>query len=114
MLLLKKRIHILNMNIPIRHEINYLSIIKNYTVLFILLKFMRPDFAEPLVLPGATATKAKAAFVPDEEGVGMVMGMGFSRDQAIRALKETVGLYRGERGKCRDIHDLLIRSQVEG
>ena len=46
-----------------------------------------PDFATPLDLGGARSSKS---FVPSEDGVAMIMAMGFSRDQAVKALKNTV------------------------
>ncbi|XP_072040059.1 ubiquitin carboxyl-terminal hydrolase 5-like isoform X2 [Amphiura filiformis] len=45
-----------------------------------------PDFAEPLQLGGAK--KAPQASI-NEEGVAMIQSMGFTRDQAIKALKAT-------------------------
>ena len=30
------------------------------------------------------------AFVPNEEGLAMIMSLGFTRDQAVKALKSTV------------------------
>lgn len=46
-----------------------------------------PDFAEPLVIQNKPAGSAN--FTPDEEGLGMLMSMGFNREQASLALKET-------------------------
>ena len=34
-------------------------------------------------------TGSKSGFVPNEEGVMMIMSMGFTRDQAVKALKST-------------------------
>lgn len=45
------------------------------------------DFAEPLQLPNKSTTNDK--FTPNEDGLGMIMSMGFTRDQATLALKET-------------------------
>ena len=47
------------------------------------------DFAEPLQLTKKSGGGA-SAFVPNEDAVAMVMAMGFNRDQAIKALKNTV------------------------
>ena len=46
------------------------------------------DFAEPLQLGGAQ--KKTAEITINEEGVVMIQSMGFTRDQAIKALKATV------------------------
>lgn len=46
-----------------------------------------PDFNSPFVPPGSKPKSG--SFVPSEEGVAMVMAMGFSRDQAVKALKNT-------------------------
>ncbi|XP_076049156.1 ubiquitin specific protease 5 [Oratosquilla oratoria] len=46
-----------------------------------------PDFAQPLVVPSAAS--AKSGFTPDEEGLSMLMAMGFTQDQARLALKQT-------------------------
>lgn len=46
------------------------------------------DFNSPFVPPGSKPKSG--SFVPSEEGVAMVMAMGFSRDQAVKALKNTV------------------------
>ncbi|RXG61251.1 UBX domain-containing protein 1 [Armadillidium vulgare] len=47
-----------------------------------------PDFAEPL--PTSTASSSKdSSFVPDAEGIAMLMSMGFTTAQATLALKET-------------------------
>ena len=43
------------------------------------------DFASPLV----TATQSTSGFQPDEGSLDMIMSMGFTRDQATLALKET-------------------------
>jgi len=45
------------------------------------------DFAEPLQLP--TKSSGNDKFTPDEDGLGMIMSMGFSREQATLALKKT-------------------------
>jgi ubiquitin carboxyl-terminal hydrolase 5/13 len=45
------------------------------------------DFNEPFVIPGTG--RSQAAFVPNESGLEMLMGMGFNRHQATKALKET-------------------------
>jgi len=46
------------------------------------------DFGDPFIPPGA-APSDPSAFVPNEEAVQMVMGMGFTRPQALKALRET-------------------------
>ena len=45
----------------------------------------------PFVPPGG-GSKKSGSFVPNEDAVVMIMGMGFTRDQAIKALKETVNV----------------------
>ncbi|KAJ4442782.1 ubiquitin carboxyl-terminal hydrolase 5 [Periplaneta americana] len=48
------------------------------------------DFADPFVPPGTDRTSGgKSSFVPNEEAVSMIMMMGFTRAQSIRALKAT-------------------------
>ncbi|XP_033642208.1 ubiquitin carboxyl-terminal hydrolase 5-like [Asterias rubens] len=44
------------------------------------------DFSEPLQLSGP---KKKSDFVVNEDGVAMILSMGFSQEQAVRALKAT-------------------------
>ncbi len=39
---------------------------------------------------GGGGGKKASSFTPDEDALGMIMAMGFTRDQATRALKETV------------------------
>lgn len=46
------------------------------------------DFADPLVLEDKKSS-GNDNFTPNEEGLGMLMSMGFTRDQATLALKET-------------------------
>jgi ubiquitin carboxyl-terminal hydrolase 5/13 len=59
-----------------------------YNLRTISITFNNADFNSPFVPPGS---KPKAgSFVPNEDAVVMVMSMGFSRDQAIKALKNTV------------------------
>lgn len=50
-----------------------------------------PDFSDPFVIPGVekATTGASGAFVPDANGLEMLMGMGFTEKQATKALKET-------------------------
>lgn len=43
------------------------------------------DFTDPFIPPGLENT----GFVPDEEALQFIMGMGFTRDQAVKALKST-------------------------
>jgi uncharacterized UBP type Zn finger protein len=45
------------------------------------------DFALPFKVPGA---KKSSSFTPNEEAVGIIMSMGFVREQAIKALQATV------------------------
>lgn len=47
-----------------------------------------PDFATPFTPPGAKKSSSKD-FVPDENNLVMIMSMGFTRDQAVKALKAT-------------------------
>lgn len=48
------------------------------------------DFADPFVPPGTDfKTGGKSSFVPNEDAVSMIMMMGFTRAQSIRALKAT-------------------------
>ena len=51
--------------------------------------FCASDFSAPFVPPGGGAKKS-GSFVPNEDALTMIMGMGFPRDQATKALKETV------------------------
>ena len=44
------------------------------------------DFSSPLSLPGSTSV--------DEEALGFITAMGFTRNQAIKALKATVSIKR--------------------
>ncbi|XP_046375139.2 ubiquitin carboxyl-terminal hydrolase 5-like [Haliotis rufescens] len=46
------------------------------------------DFAAPLVLPNSAAAGG-GQFTPNEESLVMIMSMGFTRDQAVKALKAT-------------------------
>ncbi|CAL1541737.1 unnamed protein product [Lymnaea stagnalis] len=50
-----------------------------------------PDFAAPFVIPqgGSKAQGSRAVFEPSQEGLGLLMSMGFSIDQATKALKST-------------------------
>lgn len=45
------------------------------------------DFADPFVLPGGTAPSS--SFQPNEESLMMIMSMGFTKEQATKALKNT-------------------------
>ena len=53
--------------------------------------FLILDFTSPLRLPGSQSSTQ--SFVPNEESLMMVMSMGFTKEQAIKALKATVSLY---------------------
>lgn len=44
------------------------------------------DFADPFVVPG---TEGASSFVPDADLLTMITEMGFTRDQAVKALKAT-------------------------
>lgn len=47
------------------------------------------DFAEPLSVPGSGAKETESV---NEEAVGMIISMGFTQAQAIKALKSTVSI----------------------
>lgn len=54
-----------------------------------------PDFNDPFTLDGASSSSfnpaaSKSEFVADSEALAMIMSMGFSQEQALRALRETV------------------------
>ncbi|WAR15202.1 UBP5-like protein [Mya arenaria] len=51
-----------------------------------------PDFGMPFVPPGA---KKSTSFTPNEEAVAMIMSMGFSPEQATKALKNTREQWNG-------------------
>ena len=62
--------------------------------------FTVSDFNTPFVPPGA----AKAAgFTPNEEAISMLSAMGFNREQAIKALKNTVSI---------DMNFLIIHNKL--
>lgn len=50
------------------------------------------DFANPLILPGSSGpgSTSAAADPPPEDCVTTIVSMGFSRDQALKALRATV------------------------
>ncbi|XP_078507651.1 ubiquitin carboxyl-terminal hydrolase 5 isoform X4 [Lissotriton helveticus] len=50
-----------------------------------------PDFANPLVLPGSSGPGSITASVEplNEDGIATIISMGFSREQAIKALRAT-------------------------
>lgn len=54
--------------------------------------FTSADFANPLVLPGSSGpgSTSAAADPPPEDCVTTIVSMGFSRDQALKALRATV------------------------
>ena len=58
---------------------------------------MLTDFAEPLQLGGQKKAPAETSI--NEEGVAMILSMGFTRDQAIKALKAAVSLNWRTKGK---------------
>ncbi|XP_076234038.1 ubiquitin specific protease 5 isoform X2 [Calliopsis andreniformis] len=47
------------------------------------------DFADPFVPPGIDAKPGKDKFMADESALAMVMSLGFTREQAIKALRAT-------------------------
>ncbi|KAJ8680108.1 hypothetical protein QAD02_015895 [Eretmocerus hayati] len=47
------------------------------------------DFSNPFVPPGVDIKSDSSAFVPNQEALEMVMSMGFTKDQATKALKAT-------------------------
>jgi len=49
------------------------------------------DFAVPLSIPGSGAKETESI---NEEAVGIIVSMGFSQPQAIKALKATVSVLR--------------------
>lgn len=55
--------------------------------------FASTDFANPLILPGSSGpgSTSAAADPPPEDCVTTIVSMGFSRDQALKALRATVG-----------------------
>lgn len=54
--------------------------------------FTAADFANPLVLPGSSGPGSTIACPdpPSEDSVATIVSMGFSRDQAMKALRATV------------------------
>lgn len=65
------------------------------------------DFANPLILPGSSGpgSTSAAADPPPEDCVTTIVSMGFSRDQALKALRATVCTAPGDlepmgRGEC--------------
>nr|XP_033781358.1 ubiquitin carboxyl-terminal hydrolase 5 isoform X1 [Geotrypetes seraphini] len=50
-----------------------------------------PDFGSPLVLPGSSGpgSTTTSADPPSEDGIATIVSMGFSREQALKALKVT-------------------------
>lgn len=54
--------------------------------------FASADFANPLILPGSSGpgSTSAAADPPPEDCVSTIVSMGFSRDQALKALRATV------------------------
>lgn len=54
--------------------------------------FPAADFANPLVLPGSSGPGSTIACPdpPSEDSVATIVSMGFSRDQAMKALRATV------------------------
>lgn len=54
---------------------------------WIMLHMTDPDINSPFVVPGTESTKKD--FLPNEEGLAMIISMGFSVSQATKALKAT-------------------------
>lgn len=52
----------------------------------------RIDFGDPFVQPGQEDTRLFANFVPDPFAVESIVGMGFTPEQATKALKNTVNI----------------------
>ena len=48
------------------------------------------DFNQPLQLPTGGGSQTAGSFVPDENALAMIMSMGFTVEQATKALKATV------------------------
>ena len=57
----------------------------------IILRSITSDFSAPLSLPASGSTGPTSV---DEEAVGFITAMGFTRNQAIKALKATVSIKR--------------------
>lgn len=58
---------------------------------------MAADFAAPLVLPGSSSAPGSTPTESlSEEHLATIVSMGFSRDQASRALKATVGVLHSD------------------
>lgn len=47
------------------------------------------DFGDPFIPPGTETSNKQSNFVPNPEGVMMLISMGFTEQQAAKALKET-------------------------
>lgn len=47
------------------------------------------DIENPFVPPGTEPSKGKTTFIPNEEHVAMIQSLGFTREQAIKGLKNT-------------------------
>ena len=64
--------------------------------------FTSADFANPLILPGSSGpgSTSAAADPPPEDCVTTIVSMGFSRDQALKALRATVWAPPDEDGTC--------------
>lgn len=59
--------------------------------------WLAPDFAAPLVLPGSSSAPGSTPTESlSEEHLATIVSMGFSRDQASRALKATVRTLRSD------------------
>lgn len=61
-------------------------------VIFHIKMYLLSDFLMPFQLLGSQPSK-QGSFVANEESLAMIISMGFSREQATKALKATVSLY---------------------
>ena len=62
------------------------------------------DFAVPLSVPGSSATESV-----NEEAVAMIISMGFTQSQAIKALKATVSIILGHCSESWNKELFLVR-----
>ena len=65
---------------------------------------LAPDFSSPLVLPGCSSAPGTTPTESlSEEHLATIVSMGFSRDQATKALKATVSKGLGLASVDRDV-----------
>ena len=67
-------------------------LIRNWAPPQFILYFL--DFSAPLSIPGSGASGLSAV---NEEAVGMIIAMGFTRPQAVKALESTVSIHYREK-----------------